>query len=170
MIKIKVSRNAYVSMCVGFSTHWYVFGTQPLSSQLRARPPPPLPWRPLPSGVLCVCGRREAPWPGQIADDIYAWALQARRTCLLLIDNGHDKEGKDGWDERHTALLELAVRLFCTALLHEKQDRIPKAVVCCEEVLRAQHEVIPDAWDNPNLFHLFVASVGCMPRSCMVCF
>ena len=58
-----------------------------------------------------------------------AQALQARRTCLLLIDVRRDKEGKGGWEERHAALLELAVALFCTGLLREKQDRIAKAVV-----------------------------------------
>ena len=33
------------------------------------------------------------------ADDMYARALQARWMCLLLIDAGHNKEGKGGWDE-----------------------------------------------------------------------
>ena len=95
---------------------------------------------------------------------MYAWALQACRTCLLLIDVGRDKEGKGGWEERHTALLELAVSLFCTALLREKQERITKAVVCCGEALRAWREVVPDTWDDPDSFHLFTTSVGYMPR------
>ena len=43
-----------------------------------------------------------------------AQALQARRTCLLLIDVRRDKEGKGGWEERHAALLELVmVLMFC---------------------------------------------------------
>ena len=66
---------------------------------------------------------------------MYVGALQARRTCLMLIDAGCDTEGKGGWEERHVALLELLVTLFPTALLREKQDRIAKAVACCEEAL-----------------------------------
>jgi hypothetical protein len=88
-----------------------------------------------------------------------ARALQACWTCLLLIDAGRDKEGKGGWEERYAALLELAVTLFYTALLREKQDRIAEAVVCCEETLRARREVVPDARDDPVSFHLF-ATIG----------
>ena len=69
------------------------------------------------------------------ADGMYTRALQARRMCLLLIDAGRDKERKGGWEERHVTLLELAVTLFYTAVLREKQDRIAEAV-CCEEALR----------------------------------
>ena len=53
--------------------------------------------------------------------------LLARRMYLLLIDARRDKEGQGGWKERHSALLELVVMLFCTALLSEKQDRIVDA-------------------------------------------
>ena len=58
-------------------------------------------------------------------------------TCLLLIDAGRNTESKGKWEERHVALLELAVTLFCTALLLEKQDLIAKAVVCYKEALWA---------------------------------
>ena len=74
------------------------------------------------------------------------------------------KEGKEDWEERQVALLELVVTLFCTVL---KQDRIAKAVVCYKENLRARREVVPGARDNPDSFHLFATSVGCMPRSRM---
>jgi hypothetical protein len=50
----------------------------------------------------------------------------------------------------------LVVALFYMALLREKQDQIAETVVCCKESLRARHEVVPDACDNPDLFHLFV--------------
>jgi hypothetical protein len=84
------------------------------------------------------------------ADDMCARALQARWTCLLLMDAGRDEEGKGGWEERYAALLELAVTLFHAALLREKQDRIAEAVVCCEETLRARREVVPDASRSPS--------------------
>ena len=73
--------------------------------------------------------------------------------------------GKGGWEERHTALLELAATLFCTALLRKQQDRIAKAVVCYGEALRVWREVVPNARDDPDSFHLFKTSVGCMPPS-----
>jgi hypothetical protein len=92
-------------------------------------------------------------------DNMCVRVLQARWTWLLLIDTQRDKEGKGSWEERHTALLELAVALFYMALLHEKQDRIDEAVVCCKEALRARHEVVPNARDDPDLFHLFVTVV-----------
>ena len=69
------------------------------------------------------------------ADDMHARLLLARQTCLLLNDAGRDKEGKGGWKERHAALLELVVTLFCTALLSEKQDRIAVTYVLCKEIL-----------------------------------
>ena len=51
---------------------------------------------------------------------MYTRTVQARRTCLLLIDARHNKGGKSGWEERHVALLVLAVTLFCTLLLREQ--------------------------------------------------
>ena len=56
---------------------------------------------------------------------------------MLLIEPGRNTEGKGGWEDCHAALLQLAVTLFCTALLREKQDRIAKAVVCYKEALWA---------------------------------
>ena len=86
-------------------------------------------------------------------------AMQARRTCLLMIDAERDKEGKGGWEERHTALLVV------TALLRKKQDGITEAVVYFEEALQTWRDVIPDARDDPDSFHLFATLAGCMPQS-----
>ena len=59
--------------------------------------------------------------------------------------------------------------LFCTALLHEQQDRISKAVVCDEEALWTRREVDHDARDDSNSSHLFATSVDCMPQSRIFC-
>ena len=72
-------------------------------------------------------------------------------------------EGKGGWEERHAALLELSVTLFYTALLRKKQDLIAEAVLCCEEALRTRRNVVPNARNNPDLFHLFATLVGYIP-------
>ena len=68
-------------------------------------------------------------------------------------------------EKQHAALLELPVRLFYTALSHEKQDRIAEAVLCCGEALWRRREVVSDARDDTNSFHLFATSVGYMPQS-----
>ena len=66
---------------------------------------------------------------------MYTRALQARRMCLLPIDDRGDMDGEGGLEERHVALLELGVTLFCTTILRENQDQSAKAVVCYEEAL-----------------------------------
>ena len=82
------------------------------------------------------------------AADTYIQALQARQTCLLLIDAGRDTEGKGGLEERHAALMELEVTLFYRVLLRKNQDRIAEAVVYCKEALRAWREIVPDTRDD----------------------
>ena len=87
------------------------------------------------SNDFCLVGHT-APKTKEITNDsMCARAIQTCRMCLLLIDAKRNMEGKGGWEERHVALLELLVTLFPTALLREKQDRIAKAVACCEEAL-----------------------------------
>ena len=50
------------------------------------------------------------------------------------------------------------------AYLFFKVSKKERCWLCCEEALRTRREVVPNAQDHCELFHLFATSVGYMPR------
>ena len=128
--------------------------TRPDDEAISTPPPPLSPPQPPPRSP------RLKQWRYDGADDMHVRLLLARRMYLLLIDARRDKEGQGGWKERHSALLELVVTLFCTALLSEKQDWIVVAYVVCKKYrikLRLSLNVFGGAHLRLSLQRLFLS-------------
>ena len=67
---------------------------------------------------------------------------------------------------RFEALLETAYRsgnAVEVACLFFKVSKKEQCWLCCKEALQTRREVVPNAQDHRDVFHLFATSVGYMP-------
>ena len=96
-----------MSACAGSSSRWGTptTATSSSSSVLVTR------------NDFCRVGDTAPKTKEMVKKAMCARAMQACRTCLLLINAKRDMEGKSGWEERDAALLELLETLFDTALV-----------------------------------------------------